>query len=86
MIVMDIKESLKFIGGNIKKLEQQVYDFENIVLPRAEEDKKILKKLREDYIKLDALLQKQEDAIASKDPSKMPTAEEVDAALPRSLR
>ena len=55
---MELAEAIKFITKQIKQLEENLYTFETVVMPRADQDKKILEQLRTHQLKMQALLEK----------------------------
>lgn len=55
---MEIKKAKKFIEDRIEELEKTVYSFEQILQPRYDADKKILETLREQHLKMEALMRK----------------------------
>jgi hypothetical protein len=55
---MDLKAAEKFISKRVAELEQAVFMFDEILKPRADLDKATLRKLRDQQIKLDALMKK----------------------------
>lgn len=57
---MDLKKAAKFLDGRIDELERAYYMFQSIVKPRAERDREILEKMREQRLKLEVLLGKKE--------------------------
>ena len=56
---MDLKKAAKFLDGRIEELEKGYYMYQSIVKPRAERDKEILEKMREQRLKLEVLMEKQ---------------------------
>ena len=76
---MNAKDALKEIEKHIKGLEQAVYQFDTVMVPRMEKDKEILKDLRDQHGKLTTLIEKEkrkEDI----------TNEEAKEAIPKQFR
>lgn len=57
----ELSKAIKYLDAQIEALEKASYMFESVIRPRYEEDVKILKKLREDRLKL-AVLKEKKDA------------------------
>jgi hypothetical protein len=57
---MDVKKASKFIADRIEELEKATFTFEEVLQPRYAADKKILERLRDQHLKLEALLRKVE--------------------------
>ena len=74
-----LNEVKKHLEKNIKILEIQVYNYETVTVPRANADKKILSEMRQQAIRVDAILQKEARG-------EEPTLEELNAAIPASFR
>lgn len=55
---MELVESIKFIEKQIKQLEQVIYNFETVMQPRFDQDKKILETMRSQQLKMQALLER----------------------------
>lgn len=55
---MKLDDALKHIEKHVKQLEQLVYDFETIAIPRYEQDKKLLETMRAQHLKMLALKQR----------------------------
>lgn len=57
--MVNIKEVMKLMEKSIKEFESAQYQFETVVYPRYEADKEILRKLKDDYIKISAINRRQ---------------------------
>jgi len=55
---MKLVEAVKYISKQIDELEKSVFTYEEIIKPRAEMDKVMLKKMRDQQIKLEALVRR----------------------------
>jgi hypothetical protein len=75
----DIQGARKFIVQQVELLEKQLYSFDNVIVPRANADRIILKKLRDDVLKLDVLQKKREN-------KEEITANELVECVPASFR
>jgi len=76
---MEPKDAKKFMEKHIGEIERALFTFEHVLKPRYEADKQILERMRQQYIKLDALIQK----MASGEEI---TTEESTDAIPKELR
>jgi hypothetical protein len=76
---MEINKALKFVSSKIDELEESTYVFEHIMKPRFEEDKKVLNKLKGDYVRMASLQRK----IKAKEEV---TEEDVTNTLPLEFR
>jgi hypothetical protein len=76
--MVDFKGAIKHMEKNITALEKELYNFETVAMKRYDMDKEILNHLRQDVVKMEALLAKKE---AGQDL----TAEEL-AEIPQSFR
>jgi len=76
---MDIKKALKFVGAEVEVLEKFVYVFESKMQPRYERDKEILQAMREQHLKLQALMEKEERGEEL-------TQEDIHDAVPEQFR
>lgn len=76
---MDINEASKFISKRITELEQTVYTFENVMLPRLEQDKKILEQLRGQKVKILMIKQRV-------DSGEEVSTDDIYQAIPEALR
>lgn len=56
--MMDISRAIKYVDGEIEKLEQASYMFDSLILPRAQKDKEILEQMREHRLKMMVLKEK----------------------------
>lgn len=56
---MDLKQARKFVEKQIKEFEQAIYRVESVMIPRYEKDKEILKQMRDQFLKLQALEERQ---------------------------
>jgi hypothetical protein len=77
--MVTLNEVKKHLEKNIKILEIQVYNFDTVAVPRANVDKKILSEMRQQVIRVDAIMQKEARG-------EEPTLEELQAAIPASFR
>ncbi len=57
---MRIEEALKHVNSAITELEKEIYNFQNVAIPRYEKDKEILNKMRDDFIKIESIKLKHE--------------------------
>lgn len=55
---MDIKRAKKFMTKQIEEMEKSIFTFENVLLPRFEQDRKVLLRLKEQYVKMSAFQEK----------------------------
>jgi len=76
--MVNIEGAIAHVKENIQKLEESMYDFETVTMPRVEKDREILAKMREDVIKMKALKEK-------KDKGKEIPAAELES-IPRAFR
>ena len=76
---MDLKKAEKFLDGRIEELKKAHYMFQSIVQPRAERDREILEKMREQRLKLAVLMEKKERGEEI-------TQDEFHASVPVELR
>lgn len=56
---MELTKAEKFVAKQIRSFEESIYQMENIMIPRYEADKNILISLRDQHVKLTALIDKQ---------------------------
>jgi len=87
-----ISAAIDFVDKKVRELEQQLYVVDSVVIPRYEQDKIILKRMRDQKIKMQALQEKIEllnkrraagERIA---PEEEITAVEMESALPEIFR
>lgn len=89
---MKIAEAVKYVDQRIQELEKQIYVTDTVVLPRHEEDKKILRQMREQRVKMAALQEKMDSLNARRAKGEIIPREEeiatddVVAALPPAFR
>jgi len=76
---MDIKKANQFLEKKIEELETAIYQFDTIMKPRVETDKIILERLRDQYGKMQVLMEK----VKRGEPIKV---EEYEEAVPKELR
>jgi len=76
---MDLKTAVEMIQERIVEIETTIYAYESVIKPRAEADKAVLEKLREDHLKVLAIKEKEERG-------EKVTQEEIYEAIPESLR
>jgi vacuolar-type H+-ATPase subunit D/Vma8 len=76
---LDVQKALRVVEENIEEIERAVYVFDNVLLPRAEADKKILQQLREQHMKLQAFVE-------ARDRGEPLTNESVYNSIPGSFR
>jgi hypothetical protein len=76
---MRLEDASKYLKKNVDELEKSVFMFDEVVKPRAEADKVILRRLRDQQVKLDALLKKVK---AGEEPS----IEEFNECVPHAFR
>lgn len=76
---MDLKTAVEMIQERIVEIETTIYAYESVIKPRAEADKVVLEKLREDHLKVLAIKEKEERG-------EKVTQEEIYEAIPESLR
>ena len=55
---MNIKDAQKLIESEMSVLERGIFTFETVVQPRYEVDKKILRNLKDQHVKIIALAEK----------------------------
>jgi len=75
---MEIKEIISFIEKQISEIEKASFMFENVLLPRYEKDREILKILKEQHVKMRSFQEKAEAGTA--------TQEDVYASIPACFR
>lgn len=89
---MKLDVAINFVGKKITELEQQLYVVESVVIPRYEQDRKILRTMRDQNIKMMALkekidlLNKRRAAGERIAPEEELTADEMASALPESFK
>ena len=76
---MDLKKSVKYLGKQIEELEKSIFMYEEIIKPRAEMDKVMLKKMRDQQIKLEALIRRVKAG-------EQPTLSEFNECVPVAFR
>lgn len=57
---MKIKEALAYLEKQIKELEKGTYYARSVIIPRYEADLKILERMKQQHLRLDALRTKEE--------------------------
>ena len=77
--MVNIKQAKKEIEKQIKDFESAVYQFETVVYPRFETDKNILTKLKEDWLKSDAIERRLDEG-------EEVSQEEIYDAIPEAFR
>ena len=77
--MVDMKQAISHLEKNIAVLEKELYNFETVAMNRYEGDKKILRKMREDVVKIEIMMQKRAEGVEI-------SADELIAALPAAFR
>lgn len=57
---MKLDQAIVFVDSKISELEKELYVYDTVVLPRVDEDRKILKAMRDQRVKMAALRDKVE--------------------------
>jgi hypothetical protein len=89
---MQLGDAIKAIDEKIGELEVQLYEFDTLTAPRVEKDREILRKMRDDKLKMSAMRDKlinRDKLIAEgKEITKNDdvSQEELRAAIPNSFR
>lgn len=89
---MKVEEAITFLNEKINELEQQLYIVDTVAIPRYESDKQILRRMRDQRIKMQAMKSKI-DALNMRrangeriSKEEELTADEITAALPEVFR